>query len=171
LVDSKPGQGTTFQVYLPASAPHDTEFIQSEKPVTGRGQGELVLVVDDEPAILRMAEGVLQRGGYQTLTAASASEALSLYEKHHDRIRVVLTDIMMPFGDGRQLISMVFEHDPKLPIIAMSGHATSDFQRETLRRGARAFVGKPFSADQLLTALQEVLSPAGSPRAESRGAG
>ncbi len=158
LVESKTGQGTTVQAYLPASAPSDTEFIRAEPPAAPRGQGELILVVDDEPAILRMAEGVLRRAGYTALTVSSASEALHLYQKHHDRIRAVLTDIMMPFGDGRQLIAMLYENDPRLPIIAMSGLATSEFQQETLKRGARAFVGKPFGAEQLLATLSDVLS-------------
>ena len=65
---------------------------------------------------------------------------------------------MMPFGDGRQLIAMLYENDPRLPIIAMSGLATSEFQQETLKRGARAFVGKPFGAEQLLATLSDVLS-------------
>ena len=161
-VESKLGYGTTFQVYIPASGTHDTDFFRAESPVVARGQAELVLVVDDEEAILRMAEGVLRRGGDTTLAATSAPQATSLYEKHHARIRAVLTDIMMPFGDGRQFIAMLYEHDPKLPIIAMSGHATSEFQQETLRRGARAFVGKPFSAEQILAALGNVLRPADS---------
>jgi FixJ family two-component response regulator len=66
---------------------------------------------------------------------------------------------MMPFGDGRQLITMLYGQNPALPIIAMSGLATSEFQRETLKRGARAFVGKPFTAEQLLTTLSELLKP------------
>lgn len=157
LVESTPGQGTVFQVFLPASTPADDCVSEVERTSIPRGQNELVLLVDDEPAILRMAEGVLRRGGYQTLTATSASEALNIYEKHHDRIRAVLTDIMMPFGDGRQLITMLYEQDPKLLIIAMSGLATSEFQRETIKRGAAAFVGKPFTAETLLKLLAELL--------------
>lgn len=160
LVESKPGQGTTFQVFLPASAVANGTEPAAGPLLAARGRGELVLVVDDEPAVLRMAEGVLRRGGYETLAATSASQALSLFEKHHDQIRVVLTDIMMPFGDGRQLIAMLYDQDAKLPIIAMSGHATGDFQRETLKRGARTFFSKPFTAEQLLAAIADALKPA-----------
>ncbi len=161
-VDSQEGRGATFQVYLPATTGQDTEPVRTETGPVPPGHGELVLVVDDEEAILRMAEGVLRRGGYTTLTANSASEAMHLYEKHHDRIQVILTDIMMPFGDGRQLIAMLFEQDSHLPIVAMSGLATREFQQETLRRGARAFVAKPFNAEQLLATLAEVLRPPAS---------
>ncbi len=156
-VESVPSHGTTFQVFLPAGAATDAVGAVAETAALPRGRGELILAVDDEEAILRMVEGVLQRAGYTTLTATSASEALHLYEKHHERIRVVLTDIMMPFGDGRQLITMLYGQNPALPIIAMSGLATSEFQRETLKRGAQAFVAKPFSAEQLIETLGQLL--------------
>ncbi len=153
LVDSKPGQGTTFQVFLPAGAPAEGGSATPESSVVPRGQGELVLVVDDEPAILHLAAEILRHGGYSTLTASNASEALHHFEKHHDRIGAVLTDIMMPFGDGRQLITMLYEQNPELPIIAMSGLSTAEFQRETLKRGAQAFIRKPFAAEELLRLL------------------
>lgn len=159
LVDSKTGRGTTFQVYIPASAAGEEDGREGGRGTLPRGRGELVLVVDDEPTILRLAEGVLGRGGYGTLTAGSASEALHLHEKNGDRIQAVLTDIMMPFSDGRQLITMLCQRCPNLPIIAMSGLATSEFQSESLKCGARAFVSKPFSAEQLLRALGDALQP------------
>jgi signal transduction histidine kinase/ActR/RegA family two-component response regulator len=158
LVESTLGKGTTFQVYLPAGAPaqNGTTAPQEPSPVR-RGQGELVLIVDDELPIVRMAEEILRHSGYVTLTASNASEALHLFEKNHDLIRAVLTDIMMPFGDGRQLIMALYEKDPELPIIAMSGLATREFQRETIMRGARAFLSKPFTSDQLLALLADTL--------------
>jgi PAS domain S-box-containing protein len=157
LVDSYVGEGATFQVYIPASTPPDSgDAIQASAGV-GRGQGETVLVVDDETAILRITSEVLQRAGYRTLTSSNASEAVHLYERYQDQIRVVITDIMMPFGDGRQLITSLVEQNPKLPIIAMSGLATEDFRRETLRRGAIGFIQKPFSAEALLQALCQAL--------------
>ncbi len=70
-----------------------------------------------------------------------------------------ITDIMMPFADGRQLITLLRERDLKLPIIAMSGLATEEFQRDTMDRGARVFLRKPFSGEQLLTLLRQALEP------------
>lgn len=158
LVDSKPGKGTTFQVFLPACAPVETCGGDIEWSAVRRGQGELVLVVDDEAAILHLAGEILLHGGYTPLTASNAAEALHHYEKHHEQIRAVLTDIMMPFGDGRQLIMMLYEQNPRMPIIAMSGLATDEFRRETLRRGARAFLRKPFRAEEVLELLGSVLA-------------
>jgi two-component system C4-dicarboxylate transport response regulator DctD len=64
---------------------------------------------------------------------------------------------MMPFGDGRQLITLLCEQDPELPIIAMSGLATEEFQSETMKRGAHVFLRKPFNAEQLLNVLSSAL--------------
>ena len=157
LVESQPGRGTNFQVYIPATAPAEKGGEAIAVPEIPRGHGELVLVVDDEPAILRTADNVLRHHGYLTLTASGASEAVHLYEQNRDRIRAVLTDIMMPFGDGRQFITLLCEQDPTLPIIAMSGLVTEEFQRETMKRGARAFLRKPFNAEQLLNVLSSAL--------------
>jgi DNA-binding NtrC family response regulator len=159
-VESQPGAGATFQVYIPASASSEKSGETIEDPAIPRGHGELVLIVDDEEAILRTIENVLRHAGYLALTSSRASEAVHLYERNHDRIRAVITDIMMPFADGRQLITMLCEHDPELPIIAMSGLATEEFQRETMTRGARFFLSKPFNAEQLLTVLGAALEPA-----------
>jgi PAS domain S-box-containing protein len=156
LVDTKPGQGTSFKIHLPASGFSEPGPVQ-DAVVLPQGQGETILIVDDEPGIVRMAEAVLKRNGYQTLATTRASEAVQLFEKHNDVISAVLTDIMMPFGDGRQLITILYSQDPKLPIIAMSGIDTAEFRHEVKRRGAVAFISKPFSAEELLGTLAGVL--------------
>lgn len=157
LVDSKPSQGTTFQVFLPAQAAPGPEQTVITSRAPDEGRGKQVLVVDDESAILRLITRILQRHGYTVLTASNASEALHQHEQHRGRLHAVVTDIMMPFGDGRQLIALLSVQAPSLPIIAMSGQATNEFQEETLARGARAFIRKPFAVDELLDALARVL--------------
>ncbi len=158
LVDSKLGEGTTFEVFLPACKTAETAGVTPELPPLRHGNGELVLIVDDEISVLRLVEGVLRRYGYSTLTAPSSSEALNLFEKNKDRIRATLTDIMMPFGDGRRLISMLAELAPTLPIIAMSGLATGEAQSESSKSGAMAFLRKPFTPEELLGVLHEALA-------------
>ena len=91
-----------------------------------------------------------------------ATEVLHVKGKRREGIRAVLTDIMMPFGDGWQLMTMLYQPNPGLAIIARSGQATSAFHRKTLKRGARAFVAKLISAAQILAALSTVLRPAAS---------
>ncbi|MBL9136912.1 MAG: response regulator [Verrucomicrobiales bacterium] len=159
LVESVPGSGTTFRVYLPAaketgpSAPGAKAVPVPES--APRGQGELVLIVDDEPAILQLAAGVLRHGGYRSLTTSRSSEALRLMETHGAEIRAVLTDMMMPFGDGRQLIAMLADRFPDLPILAMSGLPVAEVKRQALGSGASGFLGKPFDAEQLLRVMDQ----------------
>ena len=156
-VESQVGKGTTFQVFIPASTSTSQNVAASEKIVIPPGRGECVLVVDDEPALLSMAQSILRKGGYTTLSAAKASEAVHIYERNHDRIKAVLTDVMMPFGDGRQLITLLYEQDPQLPIIAMSGMSSTEFQQDLKKRGACKFLTKPFSAEELLADLAQAL--------------
>lgn len=156
-VDSRPGEGTTFLVHLPAAGPRAELPRRVGSTARPRGDGELVLVVDDEDAVRRVAEGILQRHGYTTISAASASGALSLFDTHRDQIRAVLTDIMMPLGDGRQLVASLHGRDSRLPVVAMSGLGTGDLEREALDTGARVFLSKPFTADRLLSALRDAM--------------
>lgn len=156
-VDSTVGSGSTFTVYLPAVG------VESDSPSPPlpqdlpRGDGELILVVDDEAAILRVAEAVLARCGYAPMAASSAAEATDLFRKHKEKVKLVLTDVMMPFGDGRELLSTLREIDPDVRVIAMSGHGTPDTKSALERSGARAFLSKPFTAQDLQKVVGEIL--------------
>jgi PAS domain S-box-containing protein len=156
-VESSVGNGAKFQIFIPASVTELEPAAGVELPTAPRGQGEFILVVDDESAILRTTESVLRKGGYETMTVGNASEAVHLFERYNDRIKAVLTDVMMPFGDGRSLIIMLYEQNPKLPIIAMSGLSTTELQQDLKTRGACKFLAKPFSAEQLLGCVAEAL--------------
>jgi CheY-like chemotaxis protein len=157
LVDSRPGEGTVFQVFIPAIASAEQAGATEAAPALPHGNGELVLVVDDEAAILHMAEYFLKRNGYTTMAASTASQAMDCFGKQGGRIRAVLTDVMMPFGDGRQLIAMLREKDARLPIIAMSGLSTAEARQDLIHRGASTFLDKPFTAEQLLAVLKNTI--------------
>lgn len=160
LVESQLGVGSTFQVYLPACAGEDDETAQFLPPPAPSGRGELILIVDDEPTVYRLAETVLRQDGYTTITASSATEAQCSYQQQVGRVRLVVTDMMMPFGDGCQLMDWLHQQNAQLPIIAMSGLATEEAQQEILRRGAQSFLRKPFSAVELVSLVGTVLRPA-----------
>jgi PAS domain S-box-containing protein len=164
-VESEVGQGSAFYVYLPVRDPAEALPSTASATRVPQGQGELILLVDDEPAILKLAAAAVRSGGYLSLTAESAAEAASLYGKNREQIRAVVTDIMMPQGDGRQLISLLHQQNPGLPIIAMSGLASSELLNDALKRGARALLQKPFTPGDLLDAL------AGTLRGETRTPG
>ncbi len=156
-VQSQVGTGTTFRVYLRALETAElrpTPAAGSELP---RGEGEWILVVDDEPAIREIAKSALDAFGYHVLTAADGTEAIALYAQHRDRIRAVVTDMMMPYMDGGATIHALLRLAPQLPILATSGLEEAGKRKEALDAGAQRFLAKPYTAETLLKSLAEVL--------------
>jgi CheY-like chemotaxis protein len=120
------------------------------------GNGEGVLVVDDEEFILETTRETLRDAGYRVFTASGGEEALRIVEESRDDVDVVVTDLRMPDIDGLSLIRTLDARYPHLPIIAASGVADGQTD-EALTAGAHTFLAKPFSAETLQGTLQEVL--------------
>ena len=158
-VHSNPGTGTRFDVYLPAQ----TTRAQRASPVTAvvhpRGQGEMVLVVDDEAGIRQIAKRTLEAFGYRALLASNGVEAIALYVQQQAEIAVVLTDMMMPLMDGTATIQELVRLNPQVRIIAASGLAPD--ANVAGAAGARVlhFLSKPYTAETLLKAIREALPP------------
>ncbi|HWP43253.1 MAG TPA: response regulator, partial [Blastocatellia bacterium] len=121
------------------------------------GQGELVLVVDDEAAILEIAKGTLEAYGYKAMTAADGTEAVALYAQHKDEIKVVLTDLGMPHMDGLTTIRILQKMNPQIKIIATSGLRSEGKASDVASLGVKAFLSKPYTADKLLMTLAGLL--------------
>ncbi len=154
-VYSELGQGTEFQVYLPAiQAIVTPENSNSELPL---GDGELILVVDDESAIREVTKASLEIYNYKVLTAADGIEAVAIYTEHQAEISVVLTDMMMPFMDGPDTIRTLQKINPQVKIIAISGLSSSERLADAASSGITNFLSKPFSAKELLQVLSGVL--------------
>jgi CheY-like chemotaxis protein len=158
-VHSEPGRGSTFAVYLPA-APQTARAADTRRdaPSPG-GRGELILVVEDEQPIRELASEILQRNGYEVLTAADGTEALALFEKRRDKIGVVLTDVSMPVMDGVALIRELAKMRPDVKVIAASGRGSGGQGSDLRELGIRTVLAKPYTAESLITALHEVLTP------------
>lgn len=154
-VYSEVGQGTEFQVYLPAiqaqAIPENSDF---ELPL---GQGELILVVDDESAIREVTKTSLEIYNYKAIAASDGMEAIDLYIKHQAEISVVLTDMMMPVMDGPTTIRTLQQINPDVKVIAISGLSSSDKLAAAATSGVTNFLSKPFSAKELLQTLNSVL--------------
>jgi PAS domain S-box-containing protein len=157
-LDSKPGAGTTFNIYLPAN-PHEaaTKPVAVEPARLAHGHGELILVVDDEAGIRALSKRTLERYGYRALLACQGAEALSLYVQHRDDIAVVLTDMTMPIMDGPALIIALKAMNPRVRVIASSGLTSSGGVDRAVGEAVEHFLPKPYTADALLTILREVL--------------
>ncbi|OUL18793.1 hybrid sensor histidine kinase/response regulator [Nostoc sp. RF31YmG] len=155
-VYSEIGQGSCFKVYLPSREATETKAVtNTELP---SGNGELILVVDDEVSICQIAKTTLESHNYRILTASDGIGALALYAQHMDDISVVLIDMMMPVMDGASTILMLQRMNPKAQIIAMSGIMAYEAAAQKNSLGIREFLPKPFTAQVLLNTLHEVLS-------------
>ncbi|OYD86995.1 hybrid sensor histidine kinase/response regulator [Nostoc sp. 'Peltigera membranacea cyanobiont' 213] len=155
-VASQVGIGTTFNVYLPNQEGSTSQVVDEVKLSTG--QGELILVVDDEVAITEITKTTLEIYNYRVLTAQNGIEALALYTQHQDEIRLVLMDIMMPSISGKTAIRTLQTINSQVPIIAMSGLATAEALVQTTGVAIQGFLGKPFSTKQLLNFVQKIFS-------------
>jgi PAS domain S-box-containing protein len=156
-----PGKGARFRVYLPAfsnSVAPATEASTADLP---RGNGETVLVVDDEAPIRLITKQVLETFGYHVLLAADGSEALALYLKHRDRIAVVLTDMMMPVLEGAGTIKLLRHLNPAVKIIGVSGISANG--PAAADGGVRHFLLKPYTAEILLKSIREILAEDAQP--------
>jgi PAS domain S-box-containing protein len=150
-------KGSQFALYLPAldmPGSVDAAALQTDLPV---GQGELILVVDDEESIREITRGTLETFGYSVVTAADGTEALAIYADRKNEIAVVLTDMVMPFMDGQATIRALQRMNPEVRIIAASGLTTGQRAGEAALEGVRIFLSKPYTAEKILKALALVL--------------
>jgi PAS domain S-box-containing protein len=155
-VQSAVEQGSQFQVWLPAI---DTEATpESSEFQIVRGNGELILVVDDEPSIREMTKTSLLTYNYNVLTASDGVEALSIYEQHKDAIAVVLMDMQMPSMNGLKVISILRQINPELKIIAISGLASNRKLLKDFKIEVQAFLFKPYTIEELLDTIRLLIS-------------
>ncbi len=155
-VKSEVDGGTKFQVYLPAV--EDTAAQQTEEQLLLAGNGELILIVDDEPLIQQVTKTSLEDNNYRTLLASDGIEAIALYAEYKDEISLVLMDIMMPSMDGLTALRTLQKLNPKILAIATSGLTSNKRLAEAIGIGVKAFLPKPYTAKELLDILQKVLS-------------
>ncbi len=156
-VYSEPNNGTCFRVYLPAGD-HDQVLGElSKEPPLLPGNGETVLVIDDEEAIRRISKKTLESFGYKVLLASDGPEAVAIYASHPGEVALVLTDMMMPGMDGPSTIQALRRLNPDLRVIAASGIGTSSMVAEATAVGVKHFLAKPFSTRRLLETIHLAL--------------
>jgi PAS domain S-box-containing protein len=154
-VESRVGEGSRFEVFLPVG-----DLDRAERPTSERalgpeeGHGELILVIDDEEPIVAMIRHVLERNGYRVVTGGDGAAGLALFREHHDEIALVLTDATMPAMRSSALVPLIREIEPRVPVVTMSGlspevdHGSDDHH----------FLAKPFRPDELLVTIQAALA-------------
>ena len=166
-VDSEPGLGTTFTLYIPRV---DEEVARPPTPVTtGPARGtETILLVEDEEQVRKVARGILRRHGYDVLEAANPGEASLLCEFHPGPIHLLLTDVVMPQMNGAELARQLAALRPALRVLCMSGYTDDAVARHRLLERGIAFLQKPLSPDALTRKVRDVLdAPAPGPEPTS----
>ncbi|MGL5922285.1 response regulator [Chroococcidiopsis sp.] len=152
---SELGRGTEFQVYLPAVAV--VEYHRQTEQDTPYGNGELILVVDDEAGVREATKTSLETFNYKVVTASDGIEAIATYAEHRDRIDLILIDMLMPAMDGITTIRTIQKLNPQTKIIATSGLAAQDKFHGMTDVEVKAFLAKPYTAQELLQTIQQAL--------------
>jgi PAS domain S-box-containing protein len=161
-VESAVGSGTTFRVLFPACASPQPSP-EPEAAAASEGGTETVLLVEDEPAILGLAARMLRRQGYRVLAAPSPADALRLAELHDGPIELLVTDVVMPGSNGRDLAEAVARLRPGIRELFMSGYTADVIAHHGVLDGGTAFLQKPFTPRQLASAVREVLDRGPAP--------
>ncbi|WP_051327457.1 PAS domain S-box protein [Desulfatibacillum aliphaticivorans] len=157
LVESEPGKGALFKIYLPRHGSPETasEALQAAEPLEGKG--ETVLLVEDEKAIISMAKSMLERSGYRVLTASSPQKALNLVDEFQDGIQLLITDVIMPGMNGKDLAEELKSRHPSLKVLFMSGYTADLIARHGVLEKDVHFLEKPFSQNKLAEQVRKAL--------------
>jgi len=155
-MQSEPGRGTTFRIYLPLRpvvaerAPTASPPLNGDSPPIGN---ETLLFVDDEKRQADLMKGLLEKNGYRVLVAHDGIEAVSLYRRHKGEIEVVVMDLGLPGLDGWQAFLRMKQEEPGVKAIFASGYIKADIKADMIRHGAAGIVHKPYLPEELLTQI------------------
>ena len=154
-VYSEKDQGTTFTIYLPASG---KDVIRERETTTDivKGSGT-ILLVDDEKMIVEVGRELLKELGYDVLVALSGSEAVEAFQSRHEKIDIVIMDMIMPGMGGGETFDRLKEIDPQVRVLLSSGYSVNGQATKILRRGCDGFIQKPFNMHQLAEKVQRII--------------
>ena len=163
-VESEPGRGATFRIYLPRVEEEAETLLQTETKETPRGS-ETILVVEDEPSVRELVSEALRHYGYAVLEARDAVEALHVCERHKGTIHLVLADVILPGLRADELVRRAQAIHPEFRVLYMSGYTPDAIVKEGVLEPGVAFLHKPFATTLLARRVREVLDAPGQRRA------
>ena len=152
------GQGSRFTVYFPSLEARATDPTRPGAVPLPLGHGELVLIVDDEQSVLRLAKNILETHDYRVLTAGDGREALAVFARHATAIHAVIIDLMMPNLGGAAAIKELRAQNSSLPIIVVSGLPRDSVEASQCEGPGIIFLGKPFTVQCLMATLNDALA-------------
>ncbi len=157
-VDSKRGQGTTFNIYLPASEKEVREAIEEKKVHKEVLKGtEIILFVDDEEHVLDVGAQILKSFGYTVFEGRSGKETIEVYKKNRDKIAMVILDMIMPGMGGGETYDRLKKINPEIKVLLSSGYSIDGQATEILQRGCNGFIQKPFKIKEWSIKIREIL--------------
>jgi CheY-like chemotaxis protein len=150
------GQGSTFDVYLPASPKKIVQKGELNREVL-KGS-ETILLIDDEDIIIDIGGQILERLGYLALTARSGKEAIEIYRTNKNKINIVILDMIMPDMGGGETYDRLKKINPEIKVLLSSGYSINGQASEIMNRGCNGFIQKPFNVEQLSMKIRDILS-------------
>jgi two-component system cell cycle sensor histidine kinase/response regulator CckA len=165
--ESKVGSGTVFRIYLPRIDGEPEAIVERRPAKTVLPRSESILLVEDEPEVRTFIERVLRGQGYQIFTASRPSEALTIASRADTQFDLLVTDVIMPEMDGRELARRLLSDRPTLPVIYLSGYSADAIGRHGVLDPGTAFLEKPFRPDTLVEKVREALEGGGPNDLES----
>jgi CheY-like chemotaxis protein len=167
-VESEPGRGTTFRIYLPRFDAPSAAGDRGPRPAAATGGTETILLVEDEEGVRELARDILRANGYTVLEARNGAEALLICERHQGPLDLLLTDVVMPRMSGRELAERLAPLRPDLRVLYMSGYTDDAVIRHGVLGAGTAFLQKPFTPAVLVQRVRETLDTAPEPAAAAR---
>ena len=151
------GKGTEFRIYLPATQIVETNSSKVPEKALPVGRGELILIMDDEATVRRLAQTALQHYGYRVITAMSGFDGITTFEEYREEIKLLISDTDMPLLDGITAIRAIQKLRPEIPIVISSGNRQDIDRLEQVNTSRLAFLEKPYTVEQLLNAVAQGL--------------
>jgi CheY-like chemotaxis protein len=156
-VYSEPGRGTTFRIYLPRHGTEVSVAEEEKEELKVPGGTETVLIVEDEEAVLDLSKNMLEKLGYRVLAARKSDQAICLVQEHEDNIDLLLTDVVMPDMNGRELAGRLGSVRPGMKYLYMSGYTANVIAHHGILDQGVNFIPKPFTLKELGQKVREAL--------------
>jgi CheY-like chemotaxis protein len=159
-VSSQIDQGTIFTVYLPALVLSEIEAVEPKEEATAAGEGETILLVEDDERTRQTMHELLEILNYRVLAAKDGRKALDLFDRHIDEIALVVSDMVMPIMSGALLHTKLKERKPDIKMMVMTGYPLDKEGKNLLSQGVVAWVQKPFDIEKIANEIKKALNPA-----------
>jgi len=168
-VYSEPNRGTTFKIYFPRVDQPVEDATTDRRPASVLRGTETILLVEDDPQLRQLSASVLTHCGYRVLTASSPEEGLSICQANHNDIRLLVTDVVMPRMNGRQLAEQLLAFCPNLKVLYISGYTDNAIVHYGVLDPGLSFLAKPFTLAGLIAKVREVLDSSATAISDSQG--